>query len=120
MVYIKAADLIAALIGGALIGLATTLNLLIYGRITGNSGIFNTLVKINMKEGFKWKFSFFSGLTTASMILFLTTNKNNQWKTDSFTLTLFDPIKIAIGNLHVVGWIIGGILVGVGTRMGNG
>jgi uncharacterized membrane protein YedE/YeeE len=120
MVNVKTEDLVAAVIGGVLIGLATTLNLATYGRITGNSSIFNTLIKVDMKEGFKWKFSFFSGLTVASMILYLSTNGNNQWKSDDFTLTLFDPIEVAIGGLHVGGWILGGVLVGIGTRMGNG
>lgn len=119
MVNHEAADLISALIGGILIGLAATLNLITYGRITGNSSIFNTLIKFSIKNGLKWKFSFFSGLTCAGYIIYISTDKG-KWQNDSFTLYFFDPIQIAIGDLHVVGWILGGLLVGVGTKMGNG
>lgn len=120
MVFIKAEDMICATIGGILIGLATSLNLWSYGRITGNSGIFNTLIKFSHKDGFRWKFSFLSGLVTASYGLYLTTDKFGGWNTKHVQITLFDPIYTAIANLHVVGWIIGGLLVGIGTRMGNG
>lgn len=119
MVNHEAVDLVAALIGGILIGLATTLNLATYGRITGNSGIFNSLIKFNMKEGFKWKFSFLSGLLTAAYILYLGTNKG-KWETSSFTLYFFDPFDMMVNDLNIAGFIIGGILVGIGTRMGNG
>lgn len=120
MVFIKAEDLTCAFIGGILIGLATTLNLWSYGRITGNSGIFNTLIKFSFKDGFRWKFSFFAGLITSSYIMFLVSDKHGGWHTSSVSITFFDPIRVAIDGLHVVGWIIGGILVGIGTRMGNG
>lgn len=119
MVRAEPAELVAALVGGLLIGLATTLNLITYGRITGNSSVFNTLIKFNIKEGLLWKYSFFTGLISGGYLLYLTTDKG-RWKNDSFTLYFFDPMNVAIGDLHVVGWIIGGILVGIGTKMGNG
>lgn len=119
MVNHDAADLVSATIGGILIGLATTLNMAMYGRITGNSGIFNSLIKFNVKEGLKWKFAFLSGVTAGGYLLYISTDKG-KWTNDSFTLYFFDPIEAARSDLHVVGWIIAGILVGVGTRMGNG
>ena len=119
MVKHDAEDYISALLGGILIGLATTLNFATYGRITGNSGIFNTLIKLKPKDGLKWKFSFFAGIIAAGHLLYISTDKG-KWETDSFTIYFFDPIDVAIRDLHVVGWILGGILVGVGTKMGNG
>lgn len=119
MVNSNAGDLVCALIGGIIIGLATTLNLLMYGRITGNSGIFNTLIRIRFKDGFRWKFAFFSGLIAVSSIMYHSTD-NGKWKTDSFTVRFFDPIEVAIGKLDVIGWVIGGLLVGFGTKLGNG
>ena len=119
MVNLEPTDLYAAAIGGIIIGLATTLNFATYGRITGMSGIFNSLIKISIKEGFKWKLWFLSGLITATYSLYYFTDKG-KWKTDSFTVYFYDPIDIAIKDLSIIGWIMGGILVGVGTRMGNG
>lgn len=48
-------DWLFAFIGGIIIGVATSLNFMILGRITGNSGVFNTLIKFDFKEGFVWK-----------------------------------------------------------------
>jgi uncharacterized membrane protein YedE/YeeE len=36
------------------------------------------------------------------------------------TIYMFDSNEYANANLDIFGWIFGGILVGVGTRMGNG
>jgi hypothetical protein len=119
MVEHNAEDYLSALLGGIIIGLAATLNLATYGRITGNSSIFNTLIKLSVKDGLKWKFSFFTGLISAGFLIYLITDKG-RWETDSFTLYFFDPIDVAIKDLHIVGWVIGGVLVGVGTKMGNG
>jgi len=120
MVHIEASDLILALVGGVIIGLATTINLTTYGRITGNSGIFNTLIKFDMRSGFRWKYSFFSGLIAASYSLFMIMGKSGGWEIKGFNIILFDKYEENISDLHIVGWIIGGFLVGVGTKMGNG
>mmetsp|Transcript_10117 Transcript_10117/g.9975 ORF Transcript_10117/g.9975 Transcript_10117/m.9975 type:complete len:229 (-) Transcript_10117:421-1107(-) len=119
MVNHAAEDLISAFIGGCLIGLATTLNYYMYGRITGNSGIFNTLIKFNVKEGLRWKYSFLAGIASIGYLIYLITD-NGRWTTSSFTLYFFDPIDAAIGDLHIGGWVLAGILVGIGTKMGNG
>ena len=92
MVKHDAEDYISALLGGILIGLATTLNFATYGRITGNSGIFNTLIKLKPKDGLKWKFSFFAGIIAAGHLLYISTDKG-KWETDSFTIYFFDPIR---------------------------
>ena len=119
MVNLEPTDLIAATIGGIIIGLAATLNLATYGRITGMSGIFNTLFKFDFKGGFKWKLWFLSGLSFAAYSIYFFTDKG-KWSTKSFTVTFYDPIDVTIADLNIIGWIIGGILVGFGTKMGNG
>ena len=119
MVNSNATDLLWALIGGVIIGLAATLNLLLYGRITGNSSIFNTIIRVRFQDGLKWKYSFFAGLIAVSSIIYHSTDKG-RWENSSFTITFFDPINVAIRNLHIAGWIIGGLLVGLGTKIGNG
>ena len=52
MVYWNNQDIICALIGGAFIAVSTTLNLLLYGRITGLSGSFNSIIKHDLNAGF--------------------------------------------------------------------
>lgn len=104
-------DIILALVGGLLIGLSTTLNLYWYGRITGMSGIFNTLIKVDKEAGFQWKFSFFAGLIfIPSLIFYIVGSKDKN-------MVFFDA---GFNNINVVGLLIAGILVGIGTRMGNG
>ena len=119
MVNSNATDLVCALIGGVIIGLAATLNLMLYGRITGNSSIFNTVIRVRFQDGLKWKYSFFAGLIAVSSMIYHLTDKG-KWENNSFTITFFDPINVAIRNLHIAGWIIGGLLVGLGTKIGNG
>jgi len=69
MVYWSTQDCICALIGGAFIAASTSLNLYLYGRITGLSGIFNSVVKYDTKAGFDWKLCFFVGLFTIPVLL---------------------------------------------------
>lgn len=69
MVYWSTQEVIQALIGGCCIAAATSLNLLLYGRITGLSGIFNSVVKHDVKAGFDWKVSFGVGLLALPVLL---------------------------------------------------
>lgn len=39
---------------------------------------------------------------------------------DKREIIFFDDDISLVTNLNVIGWVIGGILVGIGTRMGNG
>ena len=47
MVLFNTQDIISALVGGTLIAISTSLNLYFYGRITGMSGVFNSLIKLD-------------------------------------------------------------------------
>ena len=60
--------MICALIGGILIGISTSLNLKLFNRITGMSGIFNSLIKYDHASGFLWKFFTFLGLVTLPVL----------------------------------------------------
>jgi hypothetical protein len=62
-------DVVAATIGGVLISISTTLNLLLYGRITGLSGAFNSMIKYDKPMGFDWKTVFMVGLLTIPALL---------------------------------------------------
>ena len=93
-------DPTSALIGGALIGLAAVLLMLLIGRIAGISGILgDSLSAANGERA--WRFAFLAGLVAA-------------------------PLLAAAAGLPVPmpgsWWLIaaGGLLVGFGSRLGNG
>jgi uncharacterized membrane protein YedE/YeeE len=69
MVFWSNQDVIAALIGGTLIAISTSLNLLLYGRITGLSGAFNSIIRFDKEAGMHWKYVFFTALITIPAIL---------------------------------------------------
>jgi len=58
-----------ALIGGTLIAISTTLHLLLAGRVTGNSGIFNSIIKLDKNTGLYWKLCFVFGLISIPVVL---------------------------------------------------
>tara|TARA_R110002110_G_scaffold415719_1_gene654184 strand:+ start:20656 stop:21075 length:420 start_codon:yes stop_codon:yes gene_type:complete len=92
-----------ALIGGILIGISTSLMLLINGKILGISGIVSaTLSKI--KSEHTWRYSFILGLLSGGLFV------------KYFNPTYFDYTI----SLSWYGVIFGGLLVGLGTTLGNG
>lgn len=92
----------ASLAGGALIGLAATLFILLNGRIAGISGVIGGLLR-PARGDVLWRVSFIAGLVIAP-VLFQT----------AFGLP---DIEIEASNLTL---IAAGLLVGVGTRYGSG
>ena len=94
---------ISSLLGGALIGISITLLLLFNGRIAGISGIMNGLFT-SPKSEVIWRFIFLFGLVIGAAI---------------FQLISSEPILPRQGfPLWLI--VIGGFLVGVGTRLGSG
>ena len=69
MVYWNTQEVIQAIIGGSLIALSSTLNLLLYGRVTGISGILTSVIKLDKAQGFYYKYFFIVGLITIPKIL---------------------------------------------------
>ena len=93
----------SALIGGALIGLAAALMLLLSGRIAGVSGIVGNLLR-PAKGDWGWRVAFVAGLVVAPLLV--------QWATDN-------PVSITIdSNLALL--VSAGLLVGFGTSLGSG
>jgi uncharacterized membrane protein YedE/YeeE len=93
---------IAALIGGMLIGLSATILLAFDGRIAGISGIVNGAMKFT--EGENWRSLFLVGMLVGGLVYeYLLASQPTP--TSSFA-----PWSM----------ILGGLLVGFGTRMGNG
>jgi hypothetical protein len=93
---------VSAMLGGLIIGVSVVLFFYTTGRLAGISGIFaNT---ISSKTNRSSNFLFLLGLVLGPLIYFYTTKVPANFKiTDSLVLI-----------------IIGGLLVGLGTRMGGG
>jgi uncharacterized membrane protein YedE/YeeE len=90
-----------ALLGGALIGLAASLLLLLNGRIAGISGILGGL--LIPRDRPTWRALFLGGLAVAG-----------------FLAASVEPEAIGESPRNVVMLALAGTLVGVGTRLGNG
>ena len=94
---------VESLVGGIVIGIAALVLLRFYGRIAGISGIFGGLFPFNTGETL-WRMVFLAGLVTGGVIL-------------SFLHTDAVTFELAYSNPAL---ILAGLLVGVGSRMGNG
>ncbi len=92
---------IAPLIGGALIGLAATLMMALHGRIAGISGVLGGLL---VGDRAAWRAWFIGGIVLGGVAMVLL-------MPSAFTLSV-DRSLPAIA--------VAGLLVGVGTRLGNG
>jgi len=93
----------ASLIGGMLIGLSATMLLLCDGKIAGISGIVAGMLSPT-KHDTLWRVVFVAGLLTGG-----------------FLLRLFSPQTFAINIARSWGaLLLAGLLVGFGTRLGNG
>ncbi len=93
---------VSALLGGALIGLAATLLYVALGRIAGISGILNTAIEQRADRG--WRIAFLLGLIGGAGLWFA-----------------FGVAVAAPPSGVPMPWLIGaGVLVGFGTRLGNG
>ena len=93
----------AALGGGALLGLSASLLLLVSGRIAGVSGVFSGLLSPR-RDDVLWRALFVAGLVLGGMVF-------AQIRPAAFGPSV-QPSSIALG--------VAGLLVGFGTRLGNG
>jgi len=94
---------ISAAIGGALIGLSAVLLMLFNGRIAGITGIFAGLIDPVSTDRF-WRAAFIAGLIAAPLSAMLI----------GYTVPL-PQVPTSIVTIAVAG-----VLVGFGTRLGNG
>jgi uncharacterized membrane protein YedE/YeeE len=94
----------SGLAGGLLIGLSAVLMLWLGGRIAGISGILGNAMTDAGKHDRLWRWAFLAGLVISGLAW-------RQWAPDGFSLQAAPALPLAV---------IAGLLVGVGTRMGNG
>jgi uncharacterized membrane protein YedE/YeeE len=94
--------IIQSLIGGSVIGIAVSLLLLLNGKVLGVSGILGGLFNLPFSKNY-WRLFFVIGLLISP-----------------FIYKVFYPIpsvEITSNNLMIV---LGGLLVGFGSRLGSG
>jgi uncharacterized membrane protein YedE/YeeE len=94
---------VSAAIGGALIGLSVVLLMAFSGRIAGVSGIFAGLINPQTTDR-AWRAAFIAGLVAAPVVAAL--------------VGYAVPTPQMPGSYITV--VVGGLLVGFGTRLGNG
>ncbi|MBL1378197.1 YeeE/YedE family protein [Zobellella iuensis] len=91
----------SALLGGILIGGGALLLLIVGGRIAGISGI---VAGIGAQPDRGWRIAFVAGLVLVPFVLF------GSGLAEAPSLVRFSAFKLALA----------GLLVGIGTRLGNG
>ncbi|OMJ68708.1 hypothetical protein SteCoe_33761 [Stentor coeruleus] len=99
-----------AFYGGALIALSSSLNYVFYGKITGLSGILNVVVGLRFRFEYFERLGFLVGLISAI----------DTWVSMNGSDFEGRPIVSSNDNLNTIGWIIGGIMIGIGSRWSGG
>lgn len=92
----------SAAIGGAIIGIASALFVLVNGRVAGVSGIVGGLMRWSSAD-FAWRAAFVAGLIVAPLLCGIVAG----------------PPAIAVDASYPI-LILAGLLVGIGTRYGAG
>ena len=95
---------LSGLIGGALIGLAAAMLMLLTGRIAGISGIFGGLLSPATHDR-GWRIAFIAGLIAVPLIAALVAGA---------------PLPSPTMPASLIVIVIAGLLVGFGSRMGGG
>ena len=93
---------IQSLIGGSIIGIAVSLLLLFNGKVLGVSGILGELFNNPLSKNY-WRLFFVLGLLISPLIY-----------------SIFHPIQIIEITSNKLLIIVGGLLVGFGSRLGSG
>lgn len=95
-------NILNPLFGGALIGVAVSIMLLMSGKIAGNSGIVGGLWSIRRDRAW-WRLFYIAGLALGTLL---------------YTVLMGPPAYVQDQSIPVI--IVAGLLVGYGTRLGNG
>jgi uncharacterized membrane protein YedE/YeeE len=122
MVYVNLADYSAAFLGGLLIAAGASLQLYTFGRVTGFSGI---LFDVSYKgTAAAWQGPVLLGLVAPGYVLNLLLGPALSGGDDAEVrlgpFVVFDSRAVATENLSLVGFVVAGLLSGVGTKLGNG
>jgi len=96
-------DWIMGLLGGALIGTAAAIYLLVSGKVMGASGIIGGLVDGSGRHEWRDRAALIAGLIIAPGLLAVTMGGGQTFLTNNWAII-----------------IVAGLLVGIGTRLANG
>ena len=117
-VTVTDSQLLQGIGGGLLIAFASSLNFVAKGRITGISGAVNAIVKRDETGGLLWKESFISGLLVTPMVARVLMGNSNRTVIAGVPVTVYDDPNAVEMNTTIL--LLGGALVGIGTKMGSG
>ena len=93
-----------ALAGGALVGLSASLLLLFNGQVAGISGITGGVLSRYTRAELAWRLTFLAGLLGGG-----------------FLVQFLSPQALGVPSAPGAAWMVAaGLLVGFGTRLGNG
>lgn len=96
---------VASLVGGLMIGGAATIMMLFTGKIAGISGVTKGfLFGNNTPHERNWRMSFIIGILLGGVIV----------------AQIMPDVTAKVGNFNYIQMIIAGLLVGIGTSLGNG
>jgi uncharacterized protein len=99
-----AMDGVEAGLGGVILGVTVSLLWIFYGRLTGISGMFEKVIKVNKEKTYQWQLHYLSGLYGASYV-YIQCSKTQILQTTPLPSWLY---------------VLGGLCVGFGTRLGCG
>lgn len=94
----------ASLAGGALIGLAAVLLMLIHGRIAGATGILAGVLVPTCREDWTWRAAMVLGMVSAPGLF----------------LVLMETVPAVEVPVSTTTLLIGGFIVGIGVTLGSG
>lgn len=95
---------IASLAGGALIGTAAVLLMLIHGRIAGATGILAGVLLPTSRADWSWRAAMILGMVTAPSLI----------------LTLTGQMPAVNVPVSTIALLVGGLIVGIGVTLGSG
>jgi uncharacterized membrane protein YedE/YeeE len=91
--------------GGIVIGIASILMLIAFGRIAGIAGIIGSFINLPKNDSL-WRFSFLFGIISSGFIF------------SNFINFKYLSNELNSQNIYII--ILAGLLVGFGTRLGSG
>lgn len=100
-------DILNAVVGGAILSVATSAHLILKGKVTGMSGTFFNAMRM---EDFNYNMSLILGLLTTSTVVKSFFDNENA----------LEPGSVYLVNCSFIGFLIAGFLVGYGTKLANG
>ena len=99
-----------AIAGGALIALSSSLRYVLYGRITGMSGMLFSVVGVNFSPLFPLNLCFLVGLISSV----------DFWNILYGKFLWGERVLDEDSSTNPISWVIGGLLIGYGVRYGGG